>query len=141
MLKRPPQRTILTYGTFDLFHHGHARLLSRLTALGNEVIVGCSTDAFNAAKGKQSTLPYAQRRAILESCRYVTHVIAEEDWDQKRTDIVNYNASVFAMGDDWEGRFDDLSDLAEVIYLPRTKDISSSLLRTRLTLEDIRVAG
>lgn len=127
-----PPRVVLTYGTFDLFHHGHVRLLQRLSALGTELIVGCSTDDFNAQKGKQGVMPYEQRRLILESCRYVDRVIAEEHWDQKHTDIVNYNVSVFAMGDDWAGEFDHLSDLAQVVYLPRTAEISTSDLRDQI---------
>lgn len=127
-----PPRVILTYGTFDLFHHGHVRLLQRLSALGSELIVGVSTDEFNAIKGKQCFMPYEQRRMILESCRYVSRVIPEENWDQKRTDIVNYNVSTFAMGDDWAGKFDDLSDLAEVLYLPRTENVSTTELREQI---------
>lgn len=127
-----PPRVVLTYGTFDLFHYGHVRLLQRLSAMGSELIVGCSTDEFNASKGKTSVMPYEQRRLILESCRYVSRVIAEENWNQKRTDIVNYNVAVFAMGDDWTGRFDDLGDLAQVVYLPRTEDISTTELREHI---------
>lgn len=120
----PSRRVVLTYGTFDLFRYCHVRLLERLSQLGTELIVGCSTDDFNAAKGKNATMPFAERRSLLESCRYVTRVIPEECWAQKRTDIINYNVSVFAMGDDWTGRFDDLTDLAEVVYLPRTPDLA-----------------
>ena len=93
-----PATTVLTYGTFDLFHHGHVRLLQRLSQLGDELIVGCSTDEFNAVKGKRCVMPYGQRREILEACRYVARVIPEENWAQKRSDIVNYNVSIFAMG-------------------------------------------
>ena len=125
----PSSRIVLTYGTFDLFHYGHVRLLERLSHLGTELIVGCSTDAFNATKGKAAAMPYAQRRSVLESCRYVSRVIPEECWAQKRTDIINHNVSVFAMGDDLVGKFDDLNDLAEVVYLPRTAEISSTQVR------------
>jgi glycerol-3-phosphate cytidylyltransferase len=111
---------VLTYGSFDRFHHGHVRFLQRLSRLGRRVIVGCATDEFNAAKGRPVELPFAQRRATLESCRYVDHVIAETCWEQKRTDIVNYDVSVLAIGENWRGQFDDLGDLAQVVYLPRT---------------------
>lgn len=125
-------RIVITYGTFDLFHYGHVRLLQRLSMLGSELIVGCSTDEFNAIKGKRSVMTFQQRREILESCRYVDRVIPEENWGQKRTDIVNYNVSIFAMGDDWAGKFDDLSDLAQVVYLPRTEDVSTTELRSQI---------
>lgn len=127
-----PVTTVLTYGTYDLFHHGHVRLLQRLSQLGDELIVGCSTDEFNAVKGKRCVMPYGQRREILESCRYVTRVIPEESWAQKRSDIVNYNVSIFAMGDDWAGHFDDLGDLTRVMYLERTQDVSTTELKERI---------
>jgi glycerol-3-phosphate cytidylyltransferase len=124
--------TVLTYGTFDLFHHGHVRLLQRLSQLGDELIVGCSTDEFNDIKGKRCVMPFSQRREVLEACRYVSRVIPEETWEQKRSDIVNHNVSVFAMGDDWTGHFDDLGDLTRVLYLPRTPDVSTTELKTRI---------
>ena len=132
MNAKPNERRILTYGTFDLFHHGHVRLLRRLSTMGDRLIVGLSTDAFNKIKGKSAIMDFAERREVLLSCRYVDRVIAEESWEQKRSDIVNYNISLIAMGDDWAGRFDDLSDVAQVIYLSRTKSISSSSIRQRV---------
>lgn len=136
-----PKRTVLTYGTFDLFHHGHVRLLQRLSQMGTHLIVGCSTDAFNATKGKSCVVPYAQRRLILESCRYVDRVIPEESWGQKPRDIINHNVSIFAMGDDWEGRFDELAGLTEVIYLPRTPDVSTTQLRAQIGAQRTAAAG
>ena len=141
MLTTSSSRIVLTYGTFDLFHYGHVRLLQRLAAMGSELIVGCSTDEFNAIKGKKSVMSFEQRRTILESCRYVSRVIPEETWDQKRTDIVNYNVSVFAMGDDWVGAFDDLSDIAQVVYLPRTRDVSTTELRSKIGEAALRAAS
>lgn len=132
------EKRILTYGTFDLFHYGHVRLLRRLAALGDKLIVGVSTDEFNAIKGKSAVMTFAQRRETLEACRFVDMVIPEEHWDQKRTDIVNHNVSIFAMGDDWEGKFDDLSDLADVIYLPRTPDISTTDVKSWISDKEIR---
>ncbi len=122
-------KTIITYGTFDLFHVGHVNLLRRLRGLGDRLVVGCSTDEFNAIKGKKSVIPYADRVAVLLACRYVDEVFPEENWDQKPADIVRFNADVFAMGDDWEGKFDSLSEYCQVVYLPRTKSVSSTEIR------------
>ncbi|MEH6832863.1 adenylyltransferase/cytidyltransferase family protein [Sulfitobacter sp.] len=118
-------RVVLTYGSFDLFHQGHARLLQRLSMLGSELIVGCSTDAYNEEMGVPSVTSYAQRRLMLESCRFVSRVIAEQDWDQKYTDIINYNVSVFAMGEDWRGQFDNFEDITQVVYVPRAEIIGN----------------
>lgn len=125
MLSPMSSRVVLTYGSFDLFHQGHARLLQRLSMMGTELIVGCSTDAYNDKMGVQSVTPYAQRRLMLESCRFVSRVIAEQVWDQKYTDIVNYNVSVFAMGEDWTGQFDYLNDVTQVVYVPRAEIIGT----------------
>ncbi len=115
--------TVLTYGSFDLFNQVHVRLLQRLSQLGDSLIVGCSTDAFNDIQGKRCAMPFSQRRDILESCRYVTRVIPETSYDQKRSDIVNHNVSVFAMSSEWAGQFDDLGDLTRVVYLPQSPDL------------------
>ncbi len=133
MSKTQKPVTVITYGTFDLFHYGHVRLLERLSKLGDELIVACSTDEFNAVKGKKPcAVPYDHRVYILEACRYVSRVIPETHWEQKRDDIVKYGADIFAMGDDWEGHFDDLGDLCKVIYLPRTAEISSTELKAQV---------
>ncbi|HBI69438.1 MAG TPA: glycerol-3-phosphate cytidylyltransferase [Massilia sp.] len=122
-------KTIITYGTFDLFHVGHVNLLRRLRALGDRLVVGCSTDEFNALKGKRSIMPFEHRIAILEACRFVDVVFPEHHWDQKRDDIMREGADIFAMGDDWTGKFDDLGDICQVVYLPRTADVSSTEIR------------
>ena len=122
-------KTVITYGTFDLFHVGHVRLLRRLRSLGDRLVVGLSTDDFNSIKGKRTTMNFAQRQEILQSCRYVDDVFSETCWEQKRDDIRREKADIFAMGDDWVGKFDDLGDLCEVIYLPRTQDISTTEVR------------
>jgi len=119
-------KTVLTYGTFDLFHIGHVNLLRRLSELGDRLVVGLSSDEFNTEKGKTVIIPYEQRKVILESCRYVDGVFPEQNWQQKRQDIRDQNADIFAMGDDWIGKFDDLGDLCDVVYLPRTKDVSTT---------------
>ncbi|MFT5613070.1 MAG: glycerol-3-phosphate cytidylyltransferase [Granulosicoccus sp.] len=120
---------ILTYGTFDLFHVGHLRLLRRLSGLGDRLIVACSTDEFNLGKGKMTAIPFDHRVEILEGCRYVDRVIAEDNWDQKRDDVQKYNVDLFAMGSDWKGKFDFLGDLCDVLYLPRTENISTTELK------------
>ena len=122
---------IITYGTFDLFHVGHVRLLKRLCELGDQVVVGCSTDEFNEIKGKKTVVSFAERCEILLSCKYVHSVFAENSWDQKIDDIRREKVNIFAIGDDWEGKFDFLREYCDVIYLPRTKDISSTILKYR----------
>jgi len=119
-------KTVVTYGTFDLFHVGHIRLLKRLQALGDRLIVGCSTDEFNEKKGKRTVMPYEQREELLLGCRYVDDVFPEKCWEQKRSDITKYKVDIFAIGDDWSGHFDTLQDICEVMYLPRTRGISST---------------
>ena len=132
--------TVITYGTFDLFHIGHVNLLRRLRELGDRLVVGCSTDEFNLLKGKQSAMPYDHRAGILRSIRYVDDVFPEDSWEQKREDIVREGARIFAMGDDWVGKFDDLGDICEVVYLPRTRDVSTTEIRQLLlTLQEERV--
>lgn len=125
-------KTVLTYGTFDVLHAGHIRLLARAKALGDRLIVGLSTDAFNALKHKSSLLDFDNRRIVLEAVRYVDMVFPEGNWDQKLEDVQRYNVDVFVMGDDWEGKFDFLKPACEVVYLERTEHISSTLIRDEL---------
>ena len=127
-------KTVITYGTFDLFHVGHVRLLKRLKSMGDKLVVGCSTDEFNALKGKKTVIQYAHRLEILLACRYVDKVIPEYSWEQKRLDIEKESADIFAMGDDWVGKFDELSNICDVIYLPRTDNVSSSEIKKKLKL-------
>jgi glycerol-3-phosphate cytidylyltransferase len=135
--QRMTSRIVLTYGSFDLFHQGHVQLLHRLSMMGTELIVGCSTDAYNAAMGVPAVTPYAQRRLMLESCRFVSRVIAEQDMEQKYTDIINYNVSVFAMGDEWSGQFDHLEDITQVVYVPRGQMIGSRRLFTAVSAQPL----
>lgn len=123
-------KTVITYGTFDLLHVGHIRLLTRARSLGDRLIVGLSTDEFNEKKGKAAIFNYANRREILLALRLVDDVIPELNWNQKRKDIQQYGAHMLAMGDDWAGKFDELSDQVEVVYLPRTEAISTTEIKT-----------
>ena len=124
---------IITYGTFDMFHIGHLRLLQRLKKLGDELIVAVSTDEFNEQKGKTTLIPYEQRAEIVANIKCVDMVIPEHSWEQKVEDIKKYNIDIFAIGDDWQSKFDFLKKYCEVIYLPRTKDISTTKLKKSLT--------
>lgn len=140
------EKVVLTYGTFDMFHIGHLKLLQRLASLGDKLIVAVSSDEFNEIKGKKTIIPYEQRASIVEAIKYVDMVIAENDWKQKVDDIKKYNVDIFAMGHDWENKFDELNEFCEVIYLPRTEGISTTQLKTSLNkiseinIEDINKA-
>jgi len=119
-------RNILTYGTFDLFHYGHLKLIERARALGDHLTVAVSTDEFNAIKGKKCTYSYAHRAEIVAALRNVDRVIPEQNWEQKIEDIKKFNIDVFVIGDDWKGKFDELEEYCEVVYLPRTSNISTT---------------
>jgi glycerol-3-phosphate cytidylyltransferase len=140
------RRVVLTYGTFDLFHVGHLNLLKRLKELGDYLVVAVSTDEFNRGKGKQTIIRYEDRLEIVRSCRYVDLAIPETRWEQKIDDVKQYGVSVFAMGDDWAGKFDFLKEYCQVVYLPRTENISSTSIKNSLRiyspdqLERMRVA-
>lgn len=131
-MRSTKETTIITYGTFDLFHVGHVQLLKRARALGDRLIVAVSKDEFNASKGKSAYSSYEDRKTIVEACKYVDLVIPEENWEQKRADIIAHSVDIFVMGDDWEGKFDFLADVCRVHYLSRTPDISSSLIKQHL---------
>ncbi len=120
-------KKILTYGTFDLFHHGHVRILKRAKERGDYLIVGLSTDEFNKIKGKKSYYSFAVRKEILEAIKYVDKVIPENNWDQKIDDVFKYNIDEVVMGDDWKGneKFEILKEYCNVVYLPRTEGIST----------------
>ena len=126
-------KTIITYGTFDMFHIGHLRLLQRLKRFGDKLIVGVSTDEFNDIKKKKTLIPFEQRKEIVANIKCVDNVIPEESWEQKVDDIQKYNVDIFAIGDDWKGKFDHLEEYCEVIYLERTKNISTTQLKKSLT--------
>src|SRR5690554_2240574 len=126
------ERVVITYGTFDMFHIGHLKLLRRLKEMGDRLVVGVSTDEFNALKGKKTLIPYDQRAAIVEAIDCVDMVIPETCWDQKTLDVQRYNVDLFAIGDDWQGKFDFLNEYCEVVYMPRTKSISTTELKRSL---------
>lgn len=130
-------RKVITYGTFDLLHHGHILLLQRARSYGDHLTVALSTDEFNAIKGKASFFTYEERKLIVESIKFVDEVIPELTWEQKTRDVLELGIDVFVIGDDWKGEFDFLAPHCEVIYLPRTGGISSSQIKNyyRETIE------
>jgi len=123
-------KRVITYGTFDLLHYGHINLFRRAKALGDYLIVALSTDEFNqTAKNKHSYFDYKTRELMLYAIRYVDLVIKEESWEQKLEDVKLYKVDIFVMGDDWKGKFDYLNEFCEVVYLPKTPEISSTMIR------------
>ena len=129
-------KTVLTYGTFDLFHIGHLNLLKRARSYGDRLIVGVSTDDFNQLKGKKTLIPFKHRAEIVANIKFVDQVIAEENWEQKISDIQEHGVDIFLMGNDWVGKFDFLKDYCEVVYLPRTDNISSTQIKDALSVFD-----
>ncbi|MCI5527145.1 MAG: glycerol-3-phosphate cytidylyltransferase [Oscillospiraceae bacterium] len=126
-------KKIITYGTFDLLHYGHINLLKRAKALGDYLIVALSTDEFNwNSKAKKCYFSYEVRKQLLEAIRYVDLVIPEENWEQKINDIKEFRIDTFVMGDDWKGKFDFLKPYCDVVYLPRTPEISTSQIKEDL---------
>ena len=122
-------RRVITYGTFDLFHVGHLNILERLRALGDHLTVAVSTDQFNSIKAKTCVVAFEERMRIVGALRCVDQVIPETSWDQKPGDIQKLSIGLFGMGSDWTGKFDDLREFCDVIYLPRTDGISTTLLK------------
>ena len=131
-------RRVLTYGTYDLLHYGHIRLLKRAKALGDYLIVALSTEEFNELKGKKTYHNYQTRKEMLEAIRYVDLVIPEENWEQKVDDVKKYEIDVVVMGGDWAGsdRFEYLKEYCEVEYLDRTDGISTTKIKTDLGLQE-----
>lgn len=130
-------KRVLTYGTFDLLHHGHIRLLQRAKSLGDFLVVAVSTDEFNTLKGKGAYHDYATRSEIVEAIRYVDLVIPENNWEQKIDDIKKYEIDIVVMGDDWAGsdRFDFLREHCELVFLPRTDGVSTTEIKNDLKEE------
>lgn len=125
-------KKVITYGTFDLFHYGHLRILERAKALGDYLVVAVSTDEFNAVKGKKCSYPYEHRSKIVEAIKCVDEVIPENNWEQKSDDIKNHSIDVFVIGDDWKGKFDFLKEQCEVVYLTRTDNISTTQIKEEI---------
>ena len=126
-------KKVITYGTFDLLHYGHINLLKRAKALGDYLIVVLSTDEFNwNMKQKKCYFSYEKRKALLEAIRYVDLVIPEENWEQKIADVREFKVDIFVMGDDWKGKVDFLENYCEVVYLPRTPEISTTQIKKDL---------
>lgn len=131
-------KRILTYGTFDLLHYGHIRLLERAKKLGDYLIVALSTDEFNSIKGKKAYHDYDTRKKMLEALRCVDLVIPEENWEQKIDDVKKYFVDVVVMGSDWAGsdKFDYLKKYCELVYLDRTEGISTTKIKKDLNLQE-----
>lgn len=126
---------VITFGTFDVFHIGHLRLLERARALGDHLSVGVSTDALNLRKkGRAPIYPQEERMRIVGALKVVDVIFLEESLESKRDYLREQRANVLVMGDDWRGRFDEFQDLCEVVYLERTPAIS-----TTATIEKIRL--
>ena len=120
-------RTVITFGTFDVFHVGHVRVLQRAAELGDRLVVGVSADALNIAKkGRPPVFNQDERLEIISALKVVDEVFVEESLELKRDYIVEHGADVLVMGDDWAGRFDWVKDVCDVVYLPRTPSVSTT---------------
>ena len=129
-------KKVITYGTYDLLHRGHINLLKRAKAMGDFLVVGLSSDEFNAIKNKKAFYSYEERKLVLEAVRYVDLVIPEHTWEQKPQDIIEHDIDVFVMGDDWSGKFDHLKEHCEVVYLPRTDGVSTTQIKAQLRVTE-----
>jgi len=125
---------VLTFGTFDVFHVGHLKVIQRAAELGDRLVVGVSADALNLRKkGREPVFGEDERLAIVAALKPVDEVFLEESLEAKRDYLVQYAADVLVMGDDWRGRFDEFSDVCEVVYLPRTPAISTTALIEKIS--------
>jgi choline-phosphate cytidylyltransferase len=128
-------RTVITFGTFDVFHIGHLAILERAADLGGRLVVGVSSDELNIAKkGRPCVYPFDARAAIVRALRCVDEVFSEESLERKRDYVEQFAADVLVMGHDWTGRFDHLQDICEVVYLPRTPSVSTTETIERIKL-------
>ncbi len=118
---------VITFGTFDVFHLGHLRILQRAKSLGNYLVVGISTDELNLSKkGRRPVYKQEERMEIIASICYVDEVFYEESLEQKADYLRKYKADILVMGDDWQGKFDHFQKICKVVYLPRTPSISTT---------------
>ena len=123
-------KKVITYGTYDLLHEGHINLLRRAKALGDYLIVGVTSDSFDRGRGKLNVRNNVLERVeAVRATGYADEVVIEDYVGQKIDDIQKYDVDIFAIGSDWEGKFDYLREYCEVVYLPRTEGISSTMLR------------
>ena len=132
-------KRVITYGTFDLLHYGHINLLRRAKEQGDYLIVALSTDEFNwDEKQKKCYFSYEKRKQLLEAIRYVDLVIPEKNWEQKVSDFKEYHVDTFVMGDDWAGKVDFIQEEtdAEVVYLARTPEISTTQIKKDLKINN-----
>ena len=129
-------KTVITFGTFDVLHVGHLRILERAAALGDRLVVGVSSDALNRAKkDRDAVFDEHCRLRLVGALGVVDDVFLEESLERKRDYIVEHGADILVMGDDWEGRFDELGDVCSVVYLPRTPSVSTTAIIERITTE------
>lgn len=134
---------VITYGTYDLLHQGHINLLRRAKELGDYLIVGVTSDSFDQGRGKLNVRNNVLERVeAVKATGYADEIIIEDYLGQKIDDIQKYNVDIFAIGSDWEGKFDYLNEYCKVVYLPRTEGISSTMLRAeRQTIYRIGIVG
>lgn len=126
-------KRVLTFGTFDIFHYGHLKILERAAAYADELIVGISSDRLNFnKKGRTPFYSEEERMHIISSLDFVSDVFLEESLEQKKEYLLKYNADILIMGDDWAGKFDEFKDICKVEYLPRTPDVSTTQLIERI---------
>jgi choline-phosphate cytidylyltransferase len=126
--------TVITFGTFDVFHVGHLRVIERAAALGDRLVVGVSADALNLRKkGRAPVFSQEERLEIIAALKPVDAVFIEESLEQKRDYILEHHADILVMGDDWAGRFDELKDVCDVHYLTRTPAISTTALIEKIS--------
>jgi len=123
------EKTVITFGTFDVLHVGHIRVLNRAAALGDRLVVGVSSDQLNfAKKGRNPVFGQHERLEIVANVKAVDEVFVEESLELKRDYVLQYKADILVMGDDWAGKFDYLNDICEVVYLPRTPSVSTTAI-------------
>ncbi len=126
---------IITFGTFDLLHIGHINILKKCKTYGDKLIVGVSSDKLNYKKKERSPIYNEKdRMEIIKSLKFVDEVFLEESLELKKEYIKRYNADIFIIGNDWEGKFDDLNTLCKVLYLDRTKNISTTSILSDIKL-------